>query len=99
MITKTDRQLYQQYKGNHDGTMEAFIEWFERGGRSKSSRQSQEKKRVYREAEDVIIELRKNYTAPQIADMIGIGQNLVYQLQARNTKCSIETAKKIANSN
>lgn len=96
MITATDKKIYETYKNNHDGTMQAFIEWFERGGRRQISKRNRTKKHdVFRQASSIIKDLRNNHTGPEIAKMFGIGQNLVYQLDRDNHNCSKETAQRI----
>lgn len=96
MITESDRQIYQEYKDDHDGTMGKFIEWFERGGRPETNRLPQQQKRVYRHAYNRIRNLNKEMTGADIARKFNISSMDVYRLLKKQyRKVNINKAKEI----
>lgn len=96
MITETDKRIYNEYKGNHDGTMEAFIEWFERGGRAKVNRIPQQHKKIYREAYNIVNSL--DMTGSDIARKFDITDMDVHRLKKKRFRAvNINKAKKVVN--
>lgn len=76
-----DEAIYNRAKAGHDGTMDAYIQWFENGPKPKKERLTPEEKRKYEQAREKVGALREKFTATEIGKAIGIHSGTIYHVQ------------------
>lgn len=92
----TDKAIYERAIAGHDGTMTAYIQWYERGKTPKENRRTQYEKHQRRQAQRRVQAWREEYTAREIADHVGISQSCVYAIQhGTQTKVGTGTIRKV----